>query len=156
MNLSWPDFAKVPTGVEDADVAGTIAALQEIFDQLIITSRMVASRMRVQDDRFGGWLCYSNFDRAWKAVNTRFTSSCTHGDWAYVNGPAISPSHGGASPVASLVTIGPISSSGTNRLQRPVPPKHATCLMSVLETCEYSPSAIRNTVSTAGSRRDDW
>jgi DnaJ domain len=70
INLSWPDFAKVPQGVQDADVAGTIAALQEIFDHLIITSRVVTSRVRVEDDRFGGWLCYSNFDRAWKAVNT--------------------------------------------------------------------------------------
>jgi hypothetical protein len=31
---------------------------------------VAASRSRAQDNRFAGWLSYSNFDRAWKAVNT--------------------------------------------------------------------------------------
>ena len=37
---------------------------------MIITTRVVTSRSRVEDDRFAGWLSYSNFDRAWKSVNT--------------------------------------------------------------------------------------
>jgi len=37
---------------------------------LIINTRAVSSRSRVDDDRFAGWISYSNFDRSWKAVNT--------------------------------------------------------------------------------------
>ncbi len=70
LNLSWPDSAGAQASALGADSTATIAALQEIFDQMIITTRVVTSRARVQEDRFGGWLCYSNFDRAWKAVNT--------------------------------------------------------------------------------------
>jgi DnaJ domain len=70
LNLSWPDQSGLPPNAELADQAATIAILQEVFDQMIISSRVVASRARAQDDRFGGWLSYSSFDRAWKAVNT--------------------------------------------------------------------------------------
>jgi hypothetical protein len=44
--------------------------LHEVYDQMIISTRAVASRSRAEDDRFAGWLAYSNFDRTWKAVNT--------------------------------------------------------------------------------------
>jgi hypothetical protein len=37
---------------------------------MMIATRAVNSRTRSEDDRFEGWLSYSNFDRAWKAVNT--------------------------------------------------------------------------------------
>ena len=57
----------MPPPTKSAAISGT---LQEIFDHLIITTRVVASRSRVQDDRFVGWLSYSNFDRACKAVST--------------------------------------------------------------------------------------
>lgn len=53
----------------------------------------------------------------------------------------------------SFRRIGSISSSGTKRLRDSGPPWRATCLIRVLETWEYSPSAIRNTVSIEGSRR---
>jgi DnaJ domain len=70
LNISWPDFASLPPATAIDHSAATIAVLQEIFDHMIITSRVVTSRARSGDDRFGGWLCYSNFERAWKAVNT--------------------------------------------------------------------------------------
>ena len=47
-----------------------MSALHEVFDQMIITTRVVTSRSREDEDRFAGWLSYSNFDRAWKSVNT--------------------------------------------------------------------------------------
>ena len=42
--------------------------MQDAFDQMIINTRVVTSRSRIEDDQFGGWLAYSNFDRAFKAV----------------------------------------------------------------------------------------
>jgi hypothetical protein len=70
LNLSWPDQSSQGQAAAITDHAATIAMLQEIVDHMIITSRAVASRARAEDDRFGGWLSYSSFDRAWKAVNT--------------------------------------------------------------------------------------
>jgi hypothetical protein len=70
LNLSWPDQSSLRASAPITEHATTIAVLQEIFDQMIITSRAVSSRARAEDDRFAGWLSYSSFDRAWKAVNT--------------------------------------------------------------------------------------
>jgi len=70
LNMSWPDVAGADRDTVPADHAATIAALNEIFDRMIITTHVQTSRSRTQDDRFGGWLAYSNFDRAWKAVNS--------------------------------------------------------------------------------------
>jgi DnaJ domain len=70
LNLSWPDQTSLAGAGPISDHAATITILQEIFDHMIITSRAVSSRARVEDDRFGGWLSYSSFDRAWKAVTT--------------------------------------------------------------------------------------
>jgi len=70
LNMSWPDVAGADRDTVPADHAATIAALNEIFDRMIITTHVQTSRSRTQDDRFAGWLAYSNFDRAWKAVNS--------------------------------------------------------------------------------------
>ncbi len=69
LSITWPDR---PEGnpAQSGESPSTATTLQEIFDHLIITTRVVASRSRGQDDRFAGWLSYSNFDRAWKCVNT--------------------------------------------------------------------------------------
>jgi hypothetical protein len=69
LNLIWPDPA---AGSLDgaADRSSVTVALRDIFDQMIITTRVVNSRARAEDHRFAGWLSYSNFDRSWKAVNT--------------------------------------------------------------------------------------
>jgi hypothetical protein len=69
LNMSWPDPAASKGGGAPGDPSQIIAALSEIFDHMIIHTRAQTSRSRVQDDRFGGWLAYTNFDQAWKAVS---------------------------------------------------------------------------------------
>ena len=70
LNLSWPDQGVAERGELIRDQAAILMTLHEIFDQMIISTRVVASRSRAEEDRFAGWLAYSNFDRTWKAVNT--------------------------------------------------------------------------------------
>jgi hypothetical protein len=70
LNLNWPDLGPEGGAINIDDPASYLATLREVFDEMIINTRVVTSRSRADDDRFAGWLCYSNFDRAWKAVNT--------------------------------------------------------------------------------------
>ena len=71
LNISWPDQVADRACRDDrAITAAIVSALHEVFDQMIITTRVVTSRSREDEDRFAGWLSYSNFDRAWKSVNT--------------------------------------------------------------------------------------
>jgi hypothetical protein len=70
LNITWPDRPDGDSNPSTDPSSAIATTLQEIFDHLIITSRVVASRSRIQEDRFAGWLSYSNFDRAWKCVNT--------------------------------------------------------------------------------------
>jgi hypothetical protein len=70
LNMSWPDSEAGDRDAPPDDRPAIIAALNEIFEQLTVSTRVLASRSRAQDDRFGGWLAYSNFERAWKAVKT--------------------------------------------------------------------------------------
>ncbi len=79
VNMSWPDVSAAEQEAAAGDRAPVIRALTEIFDHMIITTRVVASRSRAQDDRFGGWLSYSNFDRAWKAVTSLHELLKAHG-----------------------------------------------------------------------------
>jgi hypothetical protein len=69
LNISWPDVAGADREAAPGDRAAVVATLGEIFDHMIITSRVVSSRCRAQDDRFAGWLSYSSFERASKALN---------------------------------------------------------------------------------------
>ena len=65
LNISWPDAGRTRCRVAACRTSAEIlAALSEIFDHMIIDTRVVTSRSRVEDDRFGGWLSYSDFDRA--------------------------------------------------------------------------------------------
>ena len=70
LNFVWPDVSGTDKNMQAGDQPPLIGQLNEIFDQMIITTRVATSRCRAQDNRFAGWLSYSNFDRAWKAVNT--------------------------------------------------------------------------------------
>jgi hypothetical protein len=70
LNIIWPDPERTDRQRTTADSSSTVASLQEIFDQMIITTRVAASRSRSDDERFGGWLSYTSFDRSWKAVVT--------------------------------------------------------------------------------------
>jgi curved DNA-binding protein CbpA len=68
LNISWPDQDAALRPMSHDDGAMVLTALQDAFDQMIINTRVVSSRSRVEDDRFGGWLAYSNFDRAFKSL----------------------------------------------------------------------------------------
>jgi DnaJ domain len=70
LNLSWPDAARPDRDRPIADGAHILSALSEIFDSMILNTRVVSSRSRIEDDRFSGWLSYSSFDRSWKAVQS--------------------------------------------------------------------------------------
>jgi hypothetical protein len=70
LNLRWPDQEVTERGETIHDHATILMTLHEVYDEMIISTRAVASRSRAEDDRFAGWLAYSNFDRTWKAVNT--------------------------------------------------------------------------------------
>jgi hypothetical protein len=79
LNVLWPDPAGAERAPSSGDASSIVRLLTEIFDQMIITSRVVTSRSRAQEDRFAGWLSYSSFDRAWKAVKTLHEFSRSHG-----------------------------------------------------------------------------
>jgi hypothetical protein len=69
LNLSWPD--ELPGAYLDSDDAGnTVSVLSDIFDHMIVSTRVITSRSHIDDDQFAGWLSYSSFDRSWKALKT--------------------------------------------------------------------------------------
>ena len=68
LNISWPDQDAALRPMSHDEGAQVLATLNDAFDQMIINTRVVSSRSRIEDDRFGGWLAYSNFDRAFKAL----------------------------------------------------------------------------------------
>jgi hypothetical protein len=70
LNISWPDQDAALRPMSHDEGALVLTTLQDAFDQMIINTRVVSSRSRNEDDRFGGWLAYSNFDRAFKALGS--------------------------------------------------------------------------------------
>jgi hypothetical protein len=70
LNICWPDPDAAGHAGMSRDHAAILSTLHDAFDQMIITTRVVTSRSREDSDRFAAWLSYSNFDRAWKSVNT--------------------------------------------------------------------------------------
>jgi hypothetical protein len=67
LNIAWPD--ELHAGRDPgADAATVVATLNEVFDAMVISTRVVSSRHGAGDDRFAGWLSYSSFDRSWKAL----------------------------------------------------------------------------------------
>jgi hypothetical protein len=79
LNLVWPDPEWNEQEGTDLDRASTVALLRDGFDLLIINTRAVTSRSRIDNDRFAGWISYSSFDRSWKAVNTLHQYLLSHG-----------------------------------------------------------------------------
>ena len=79
LNLNWPDATRPDRDVPIGDRAGVIAVLSEVFDALILSTRPIASRSRIEDDRFAGWLSYSSFDRSWKALQALHQALRAHG-----------------------------------------------------------------------------
>ena len=70
LNLSWPDPVQALHVDEIPDAPAILALLSEIFDKLVVETRVVTARSNVEDDRFDGWLSFSSFDRSWKALKT--------------------------------------------------------------------------------------
>jgi DnaJ domain len=68
LNISWPDQDAASRPMSHDEGAFVLTSLQDAFDQMIINTRVVSSRSSPEGDRFTGWLAYSNFDRAFKAV----------------------------------------------------------------------------------------
>jgi hypothetical protein len=68
LNFGWPDPAATGSAPAAHETSSKISALEGIFDQMLIATRVVTSRSQPSEDRFDAWLSYSNFDRAWKAV----------------------------------------------------------------------------------------
>ncbi len=68
LNLSWPDALRPDRDDPIPEHAAILEALVEIFDALIISTRVVNSRSSVEDDRFSGWLSYAGFDGSSKAL----------------------------------------------------------------------------------------
>jgi DnaJ domain len=68
LNISWPDQDAALRPMSHDEGVHVLTTLQEVVDQMIINTRVVSSRSRAEDEQFGGWLAYSNFDRAFKAL----------------------------------------------------------------------------------------
>ena len=68
LNLSWPDQGQVATASAGKEATRIVLALNEVFDHIIVSTRVITSRTHSSDDRFAGWLSYSSFDRSWKAL----------------------------------------------------------------------------------------
>jgi DnaJ domain len=68
LNLSWPDRGQAASMAADKDATRTVLALSEVFDHMIVSTRVITSRSHASEDGFAGWLSYSSFDRSWKAL----------------------------------------------------------------------------------------
>jgi hypothetical protein len=79
LSINWPDAVLSNRDVSTRDRPAIVASLSEVFDALIISTRAIASRARVEDDRFAGWLSYTSFDRSWKATRALHESLRLHG-----------------------------------------------------------------------------
>ena len=62
--------------------ANALAILQQVFDHMIVHTRVVSSRSRVRTNSSSGWLAYSNFDRAYKAVGDAARGPQSARTWA--------------------------------------------------------------------------
>ncbi len=72
LNLNWPD-PLAPLRLDPDQSAQVSASLSELVDDLILSSRPAASRLRAEDDRVAAWLSYTSFDRSWRALGALHT-----------------------------------------------------------------------------------
>ena len=70
LTMSWPDVDAAGRTLSHDEQANVLAILHQVFEHMTVHTRVVTSRSRVQDEQWSGWLAYSNFDRAYKAVGT--------------------------------------------------------------------------------------
>jgi len=70
LNIAWPDPEAGRLDIDDAERARVLAAVDEAFDHLVISTHAVNSQRHHRDDGFTGWLSYSSFDRSWRVVQS--------------------------------------------------------------------------------------
>lgn len=70
LNLTWPDQGTSLDALREKDAAAIVAALTDIFDHMVVCTRVITSRSHADDREFAGWLTYSSFDRSWKALKS--------------------------------------------------------------------------------------
>lgn len=68
LHVTWPDQNQSTAGLNDKEIDEIIADLVDIFDHMVVLTRVVTSRCHAEDHQFTGWLSYSSFDRSWKAL----------------------------------------------------------------------------------------
>ncbi len=79
LTMSWPDENAAARALSHDEHEQVLASLKEIFEHMIVATRVVSSRSRTLDDQWSGWLAYSNFDRANKAVGVLHESLKSRG-----------------------------------------------------------------------------
>ncbi len=70
LNLTWPDPNAPTSNLPEAELDRIATMLGDVVDRLILETRVVSSRNRVESGRFAAWLAYSSFDRSWRALGT--------------------------------------------------------------------------------------
>jgi hypothetical protein len=70
LNLTWPDQGARVAPDSEKESAAVVASLTEIFDHMVVSSRVITSRCHAGEQDFAGWLTYSSFDRSWKALKS--------------------------------------------------------------------------------------
>lgn len=67
INIVWPSAAHPDAARSAAQDAEVLHALDAVFDDMRVKSRVVSSRCKRESNRFTGWLSYPSGDRAWAA-----------------------------------------------------------------------------------------
>jgi hypothetical protein len=70
LNLNWPDQGGDGLLDDDKEARRIVSTLEEVFDHMVVATRVISSRSHVEDLQFAGWLSYSGFDRSWKALKS--------------------------------------------------------------------------------------
>lgn len=68
LNIAWPDHEAGRINVPDEERAEILGALEKVFDHLADSTRAVNRQRHLEHGVFTGWLAYSSFERAWRAV----------------------------------------------------------------------------------------
>lgn len=68
LNLTWPDQGADLAAISEKDAVAAVRSLTEVFDHMVVATRVITSRCHAGEQGFAGWLTYSNFDRSWKAL----------------------------------------------------------------------------------------
>jgi hypothetical protein len=67
LNIHWPASAAGEPAGEIPDADATLGRLAEVVKETGARTRTVSSSFNVEDQRFYGWLSYSNVNQAWEA-----------------------------------------------------------------------------------------